>query len=116
MSLSRIAWLTVVAACVIAVVILLISGYIGYAVVIGAVGASAAINLLLAVAHELGARPHPVLGLEVDQHVGVAQALRISSWSACAVACASSRVVPDRNWTCMSTWRRAPARRVRSLW
>ncbi len=46
MSLSRIAWLTVVAACVIAVVILLISGYIGYAVVIGAVGASAAINLL----------------------------------------------------------------------
>jgi hypothetical protein len=45
-SLSRIAWMTVVAACAIAVVILLISGYIGYAVVIGAVGLSAAINLL----------------------------------------------------------------------
>lgn len=46
MSLSRIAWLTVVTACAIAVAILLVSGYLGYAVVIGAVGASAAINLL----------------------------------------------------------------------
>jgi hypothetical protein len=44
-SLSQIAWLTVVAACVIAVVLLLISGYLGYAAVVAAVGASASINL-----------------------------------------------------------------------
>ena len=45
MTLSRIAWLTVVAACLIAVVLLLVSGYLGYALVLLAVAVSAAINL-----------------------------------------------------------------------
>lgn len=45
MPLSRIAWLTTVAGCLIAVILLLLSGYQGYAAVIGAVGLSAAINL-----------------------------------------------------------------------
>lgn len=45
MDLSRIAWLTVVVICVIASVLLLFSGYQGYAGVVLAVGLSAAINL-----------------------------------------------------------------------
>ena len=45
MPLSRIAWLTIVFACLIAVVLLLISGYLGYALVLLAVALSAAINL-----------------------------------------------------------------------
>ena len=45
MSFSRIAWATVVAACLIAVVLLLVSGYLGYATVVMAVALSAAINL-----------------------------------------------------------------------
>lgn len=45
MDLSRIAWLTVVVICVIASVLLLVSGYQGYAGVVLAVGLSAAINL-----------------------------------------------------------------------
>jgi hypothetical protein len=45
MPLSRIAWLTVVAICVIAAVLLLVSDYYGYAGVLAAVGLSAAINL-----------------------------------------------------------------------
>jgi len=44
-SLERASWLTVVVICGIAAVILLIDGYIGYPIVIGAVGASAAVNL-----------------------------------------------------------------------
>jgi hypothetical protein len=43
--LSKIAWLVTVAICVIASVILLLSGYIGYAGVVLAVALSAAINL-----------------------------------------------------------------------
>jgi hypothetical protein len=43
--LSRIAWATTVAACLITAVLLLISGYQGYAAVALAVAASAAINL-----------------------------------------------------------------------
>ena len=43
--LSKIAWLSVVIACLIAVVLLLASGYQGYAGVVGAVALSAAINL-----------------------------------------------------------------------
>ena len=46
MSLERASWLTVVVICGIAAVILLIDGYVGYPIVIGAVGASAAVNLL----------------------------------------------------------------------
>ena len=45
MPLSRIAWLTIVVACLVAVVLLLVSGYQGYAAVVGAVALSAAINL-----------------------------------------------------------------------
>jgi hypothetical protein len=43
--LSRIAWLATVAACLITAVLLLISGYDGYAAVAVAIGLSAAINL-----------------------------------------------------------------------
>ena len=43
--LSRIAWLTTVAICVLAAILLLISKYYGYAGVLAAVGLSAAINL-----------------------------------------------------------------------
>ena len=45
MPLSRIAWLVTVAICVIATVILLLSGYDGYAGVVLAVALAAAINL-----------------------------------------------------------------------
>jgi hypothetical protein len=43
--LARIGWLTVVVACVIAIVILLLQGYYGYAGVTFAVAVSAGINL-----------------------------------------------------------------------
>jgi hypothetical protein len=43
--LARIAWLVTVAICVIAALILLLSGYIGYAGVVLAVALAAAINL-----------------------------------------------------------------------
>ena len=43
--LSRIAWLTTVAICLITCVLLLLSGYLGYAGVLLAVALSAAINL-----------------------------------------------------------------------
>lgn len=43
--LARAAWLVTVAICLVAVVLLLISDYFGYAGVVGAVGLSAAINL-----------------------------------------------------------------------
>ena len=45
MPLHRIAWLATVAACVLTAVILLVSGYQGYAAIAVAVGAAAAINL-----------------------------------------------------------------------
>ena len=45
MPLARIAWLTTVAACLVAAVLLLISGYDGYAGLAVAVAAAAAINL-----------------------------------------------------------------------
>jgi hypothetical protein len=44
--LSRISWLVTLAICVIAAVLLLINGYIGYSGVLLAVGAAAAVNLL----------------------------------------------------------------------
>lgn len=46
MSLGRASWLAVVGVCVVAAILLLISGYSGYAIVIAAVGLSAAVNLL----------------------------------------------------------------------
>lgn len=45
MSIARIAWLVTVLACLITSLILLLSGYQGYAAVFLVVGASAAINL-----------------------------------------------------------------------
>jgi hypothetical protein len=43
--LSRIAWLSTVGACLVVCVILLVSGYYGYAGVLLAIALSAAINL-----------------------------------------------------------------------
>ena len=45
MPLPKIAWLVTVAICVIAAVILLLSGYVGYAGVVSAVALAAGINL-----------------------------------------------------------------------
>ena len=45
MDLARAAWLSVALACLLAVVILLIQGYLGYAAVTFTVAVSAAINL-----------------------------------------------------------------------
>jgi hypothetical protein len=45
MPLPRLAWLVTVLVCVLAAVILLLSGYVGYAGVALAVGVAAAINL-----------------------------------------------------------------------
>jgi hypothetical protein len=45
MSLTRIAWIVTVLACLVASLLLLVSGYQGYAAVTLAVGLSAAINL-----------------------------------------------------------------------
>lgn len=45
MPLSRLAWLCTVAVCLIAFVLLLVSGYQGYAFILLAVALSAAINL-----------------------------------------------------------------------
>jgi hypothetical protein len=45
-SLARVSWLTVVAACAIASVLLAVNGYSGYSIVVAAVGAAAAVNLL----------------------------------------------------------------------
>ena len=46
MSAERAAWWTVVALCAAAVLLLALNGYTGYSVVVAAVGASAAVNLL----------------------------------------------------------------------
>ena len=46
MSLQRASWLTVVIVCAIAALILALNGYVGYPIVVGAVGASAAVTLL----------------------------------------------------------------------
>ena len=45
-SLEQGSWLAVVVVCAIAVVLLAIGGYTGYSIVVGAVGLSAAVNLL----------------------------------------------------------------------
>jgi hypothetical protein len=46
MSLQRASWLVVVVVCLIAVVLLGVSGYTGYSITVGAVGIAAAVNLL----------------------------------------------------------------------
>jgi hypothetical protein len=43
--LSRIAWIATVAICVVAAVLVLLNGYVGYFFVLLAVGAAASINL-----------------------------------------------------------------------
>jgi hypothetical protein len=45
-SLQRASWLTVVIVCAIAALILGFNGYVGYPIVIAAVGLAAAVNLL----------------------------------------------------------------------
>lgn len=45
MSLSQISWLAVVLACLVAALLLLVNGYVGYFGVLLAVGAAAAVNL-----------------------------------------------------------------------
>lgn len=45
MPLSRIAWMVTVAACLIAAVLVLVNGYVGYFGVLLAVGLAAAVNL-----------------------------------------------------------------------
>ena len=45
MSLQRISWLVTVGICLIAAVLLLVEGYVGYFGVLLAVGAAAAVNL-----------------------------------------------------------------------
>lgn len=45
MTLGQISWAATVAICVIAAVLVLLSGYVGYFAVLLAVGAAAAINL-----------------------------------------------------------------------
>ena len=45
MSLQRASWLTVVIACAIAAVVLALNGYVGYPIVVSAVGLAAAVNL-----------------------------------------------------------------------
>lgn len=46
MSLARASWITVVAICAIAVILLALGGYTGYSITVGAVGLAAAVNLL----------------------------------------------------------------------
>ena len=46
MSLERASWLSVVGLCAIACVLLALNGYSGYSIVVAAVGAAAAVNLL----------------------------------------------------------------------
>jgi hypothetical protein len=46
MPAARASWLTIVAVSGIAVILLAINGYTGYAVTVAAVGAAAAVNLL----------------------------------------------------------------------
>lgn len=45
MNLPRASWIVVVVACLIAVLLLALNGYTGYAVTVLAVGAAAAVNL-----------------------------------------------------------------------
>lgn len=46
MSLARASWITVVAVCALAAILLAIGGYTGYSVTVVAVGLAAAVNLL----------------------------------------------------------------------
>ena len=65
MPLSRISWWVTVGVCLIAALLLLLNGYSGYSGRAARRRRAAAVNLRLA---------SSLLGLEVDQHVGAAQA------------------------------------------
>jgi hypothetical protein len=45
MSLGRASWISIVVACALGALILALDGYVGYPIVLGAVGLSAAVNL-----------------------------------------------------------------------
>lgn len=45
MDVARAAWVAVVGACLIAVILLALNGYTGYSVTVGTVGLAAAVNL-----------------------------------------------------------------------
>ena len=45
MGTSRIAWLVTVGICAIAAIVLVLDGYTGYSITVGAVGLAAAVNL-----------------------------------------------------------------------
>ncbi len=46
MEIGRAAWMMVVGACALAVILLALNGYTGYSVTVAAVGAAAAVNLI----------------------------------------------------------------------
>jgi hypothetical protein len=46
MPTARASWWAVIAVCAIAVILLALNGYTGYSIVVGAVGLSAAVNLI----------------------------------------------------------------------
>lgn len=45
MNPARISWMTVVALCALAALLLALNGYTGYSITVGAVGVAAAVNL-----------------------------------------------------------------------
>jgi hypothetical protein len=45
MSASKITWLVTVGICVLAAIVLVLNGYTGYSITVGAVGLAAAVNL-----------------------------------------------------------------------
>jgi hypothetical protein len=45
MDISRVAWISVIAACALAAIMFALNGYTGYAITVGAVGAAAGVNL-----------------------------------------------------------------------
>lgn len=45
MDVARASWITVISICAIAVVLLAVDGYTGYAITVAAVGVAAAVNL-----------------------------------------------------------------------
>ena len=94
--LDRIAWLVTVGICLVTALILLLSGYDGYAGVTLAVAIAAASTCLSDLA-----RPHAVLGLEVDQHVGASRLDRVLQLVRGAVRLLERGAAA--NWTCRST-------------
>ena len=126
MPAARASWLTIVAICGIAGILLAINGYTGYAITVAAVGGAAAANLLQL--HAAGLQPpvprsgcssssssdSDVSGSISTSEYGTASS--IASRSLWASSWARSRVVPERNWTVEVDVAMASERRARSLW